>query len=132
EGFNEKPAPPVSASSSCSGISSTRAAGNFSIQADGTNLYRMGPGIVAPIPLFHPEPQYTDAARKAKVSGTLVLSLTGKPDGTVHDLRIERSLRPDLDDQALNTVGTWRFQPGTKDGTPVAVRLNVEVSFNLK
>jgi len=92
----------------------------------------MGPGIVAPIPLFRPEPQYTDAARKAKVSGTLVLSLTVMADGSVRDLRIERSLRPDLDEQALNTVGTWRFQPGTKDGTPVAVRLNVEVSFNLR
>ena len=132
EGLNERPAPPISASTGCSGISSTRPAGNFSVQANGTNVYRMGPGIVAPIPLFHPEPQYTDAARKAKVSGTLVLSLTVTADGSVRDLRIERSLRPDLDEQALNTVGTYRFQPGTKDGTPVAVRLNVEVSFNLR
>src|SRR5262249_31924535 len=61
-----------------------------SVLPDGTMPYRPGAGIVMPKPIYHPEPQYTDAARKAKVSGTLVLSLTVTADGSVRDLRIER------------------------------------------
>jgi len=28
-------------------------------------------------------------------------------------------------------VKTWRFEPALKDGKPVAVQINVEVSFRL-
>jgi len=36
-----------------------------------------------------------------------------------------------MDQNALNTVRTWKFEPPTKDGKPVAVAINVEASFNL-
>ena len=32
---------------------------------------------------------------------------------------------------ALAAVSQWRFEPGTKDGTPVAVSVRVEVNFHL-
>lgn len=125
--FTERPSEPVSIpASNCAGTTI-----NSSAARDGTMPYRLGPGIVAPKPIYHPEPSYTDAARKAKVSGTVLLSLTVTPEGRVDALRVERSLRSDLDEQALATVGTWRFEPGTKDGVPVPVRLNVEISFKL-
>jgi hypothetical protein len=35
-----------------------------------------------------------------------------------------------LDQSAINTITTeWRFEPGTKDGQPVDVQVNMEVSF---
>jgi TonB family protein len=137
EGFTEKPAEPASlpvrnCDTTAGANNGKPAALNFSLEPDGTKLHRPGPGIIVPKPIYHPEPQYTDAARKAKVSGTLVLSITVTAEGSVRDLRVERSLRGDLDEQALNTVSTWRFQPGTKDGRPVPVRLNIEVSFNVR
>ena len=33
--------------------------------------------------------------------------------------------------QALKAVGAWRFEPATKDGKPVAVRVKVEADFKL-
>jgi TonB family protein len=36
-----------------------------------------------------------------------------------------------LDEKAIAAVSTWRFQPGTLDGQPVAVEVNVEVTFRL-
>jgi outer membrane biosynthesis protein TonB len=36
-----------------------------------------------------------------------------------------------LDVNAFETVKQWRFQPGTKDGEPVAVHTAIEVSFHL-
>jgi TPR repeat protein len=36
-----------------------------------------------------------------------------------------------LDEQAIEAVSNWRFEPATKDGTPVAVQINVEVNFHL-
>jgi TonB family protein len=89
-------------------------------------------GITAPKPIYHPDPEYTDSARKKKISGGVVLSLVVTPEGTVRDPKITSSLDKDLDQQALTTVSTWKFEPATKDGRPVAVRISVEVSFRIR
>jgi protein TonB len=36
-----------------------------------------------------------------------------------------------LDEKAIEAVSQWRFQPATLNGQPVAVQINVEVSFRL-
>jgi protein TonB len=55
-------------------------------------------------------------------------------DGTVGDVRVARSLDAvnGLDRQAVKAMKQWRFKPGLKDGKPVAVRVQVEMSFTLK
>ena len=52
-------------------------------------------------------------------------------DGTVHHIRLVRPLGLGLDESARSMIQTWRFQPATRDGQPVAVEMNVEVAFNL-
>ena len=52
-------------------------------------------------------------------------------EGKVRNLQVTRSLDKDLDKQALAAVNTWRFEPATKDGKPVAVHLNTAVTFRL-
>ena len=37
-----------------------------------------------------------------------------------------------LDDQAVKAMKQWSFKPGTKDGKPVTVRVDVQMSFTLK
>jgi tetratricopeptide (TPR) repeat protein len=37
-----------------------------------------------------------------------------------------------LNTEAVRTVKQWQFAPGTKEGTPVAVRIEVEMSFTLR
>ena len=40
-------------------------------------------------------------------------------------------MRPDADEKAIEAVQKWRFEPGKKDGVPVATLVNVEVQFHL-
>jgi protein TonB len=46
-------------------------------------------------------------------------------------VRVARSLGMGLDQKAVEAVEKWKFMPGVKDGVPVAVQVNVEVSFRL-
>ena len=46
-------------------------------------------------------------------------------------MRVARSAGMGLDEKALEAVRTWRFEPGRKDGQPVAVLVNVQVNFRL-
>ena len=96
-------------------------------------LHKVGDcGVTALKPLYHPDPEYTDRARKKKISGTVLLSIVVTPEGTVRDAKVTTSLDKDLDQQALNTVNTWKFQPATKEGKPVPVRIAVEMTFRIR
>ncbi len=66
------------------------------------------------------------------MSGTLMISSHVTEKGTVDDVRLVRSLDPDLDEAALRIVRTWKLQPGKdSSGTLVALRVLVEVAFHL-
>ncbi len=81
--------------------------------------------------IYRVEPEYTEAARKAKYQGTVVLYAVVGPDGKVRDLRVVRALGLGLDEKALDAVRQWKFRPGLKDGQPVAVAASIEVTFRL-
>jgi periplasmic protein TonB len=97
----------------------------------GGGPYRVGGGVSAPRVLYSPDPQYSEEARKAKFQGTVILWAVIGPDGRPKELRIARALGLGLDEQALEAVKTWRFDPAKKDGRPVAVQINIEVNFRL-
>jgi protein TonB len=97
----------------------------------GGGFFHVGGGVSAPRVIFQPDPEYSEEARKAKYHGTCVLWLVVGPDGKPRDLRIARSLGLGLDEKAIEAVKTWKFEPAMKDGKPVAVQINVEVSFRL-
>jgi protein TonB len=97
----------------------------------GGGAFRVGGGVSAPRPISTPDPEYSEEARKAKYQGTCVLWLIVGPDGRPRDMRVARSLGLGLDEKAIEAVKNWRFEPAMKDGKPVAVQINVEVSFRL-
>lgn len=98
---------------------------------DGSTVYRAGCGISIPRMTYHLEPEYSEHARKKKISGVVVLSLVIDKSGTVRDVKVERSLEPSLDQNAIAAVSQWKFEPGKKDGEPVAIQTKAEVSFNI-
>jgi TonB family protein len=60
-----------------------------------------------------------------------VLGIVVDRNGNISRVRVERALGMGLDAAAVRKVRTWRFNPGSRDGNPVAVALNVEVDFRL-
>ena len=99
--------------------------------ASGEAFYAVGHGVTAPRAIYAPDPPYSEAARKGKYQGTCLLSLIVGPDGQPHDIQVVRALGMGLDEKAVNTVAQWKFQPGTKNGNPVAVHVVIEVTFHL-
>jgi len=97
----------------------------------GGGVFRVGGGVSAPKAIYSPDPEYSEEARKAKYQGTCVLWLIVGPDGRPRDIKVSRTLGLGLDEKAIEAVKTWRFEPAMKDGRPVAVQINVEVSFRL-
>jgi periplasmic protein TonB len=100
--------------------------GNF-----GGGVFHVGNGVIAPVAIFAPDPDYSDEARKAKYQGTVVLTVIVGADGRVHSARVVRNLGMGLDEKAQEKVLTWKFKPATKDSRPVPVEVNIEVTFNL-
>jgi periplasmic protein TonB len=97
----------------------------------GGGVFKVGGGVSAPKVLYQPDPEYSEEARKAKYQGTCVLWLIVGPDGKPRDIKVARNLGMGLDEKAIEAVKQWKFEPAMKDGRPVAVQINVEVSFRL-
>jgi protein TonB len=97
----------------------------------GGGAFRVGGGVSAPKIIYQPDPEYSEEARKAKYQGTCVLWLVVGADGKPREIRVQRTLGLGLDEKAIEAVKTWRFEPALRDGKPVAVQINVEVSFRL-
>jgi TonB family protein len=77
------------------------------------------------------KPGYTPAALRDGVQGSVLLDCVVNADGTVSDVRVRKSLDPGLDQEAVGALKRWRFRPGTKEGTPVPVRVDVEMAFTV-
>jgi periplasmic protein TonB len=94
-------------------------------------VYTPGNGVSVPRAIYAPEPEFSDEARRIKYQGDVTLVATIDVDGRTRDLMVVRSLGMGLDEKAIEAVRTWKFQPATKDGHPVAVQMNIIVSFHL-
>jgi len=94
-------------------------------------VFKIGGSVKAPQPLHTPDPEYTPTARKAARQGTAVLSAIVTPEGRIAVVKMERVLGYGLDQKAIDAVCQWKFKPALKDGQPVPVQINVEVTFRL-
>ena len=89
-------------------------------------------GVIAPRLIHKVEPQHTEEAREAKIEGTVVLAIEVRPDGRAHNIQVTKTLDEGLDNNAIETIRQWEFEPAVKDGEPVTVRANVEVNYRLE
>jgi TonB family protein len=135
------PGPPSNGTGSGGGIGSGKGGGVGSGSGGGFGpgsgggtgggVYRIGGGVSDPVPIFKPEPEYSEEARKAKFQGAVMLSIVIDENGRTRDVRVIRPLGLGLDEKAIEAVLRWRFKPSLKDGRAVAVSANVEVNFRL-
>jgi TonB family protein len=98
----------------------------------GGGLYQIGGGVSAPVPIFQPEAEFSDEARRAKYQGVCLISLIVDAQGNPQNPRVIRALGMGLDEKALEAVRKYKFKPAMKDGrTPVPVMITIEVNFRL-
>lgn len=113
------------------GIGSGPGFGPGSGGGTGGGTFRVGGGVSAPKAIYSPDPDYSEEARHAKFQGTVLLWVVVGSDGRPHDIRVIRSVGMGLDQKAIEAVKQWEFEPAILDGHPVAVQVNIEVSFHL-
>ena len=97
----------------------------------GGGVFKVGGGVSAPAVLFKVDPEYSEEARKAKYSGTVLLSVIVDAEGHARDIHVVKSLGMGLDEKAIEAVQKWKFKPGMKGGVAVNVRAQIEVNFRL-
>jgi TonB family protein len=75
------------------------------------------------------DPQCTQEARNAKVDSSVVLAFTVNADGTASNIAVFKGLGKGLDENAIDSLKQWRFQPSARDGNPVPKKARVEIFF---
>lgn len=100
----------------------------------GGGVYRPGNGVISPRLIREVKPNYTGDAMRAKIQGIVTMEAVVNPDGSVGQVQITRSLDSTfgLDQEAIRTVKQWRFAPGTRQGIPVPVLVEIEMTFTLR
>ena len=98
----------------------------------GPDLHRIGGDVKPPKLLSKFEPEYSEDARLAKYSGSVLLSIEIGESGSPRNIKVIRPLGFGLDRKAVEGVTKWKFAPATLNGQPVAVTAQVEVNFRLQ
>ncbi len=99
---------------------------------DASKPERPGPNVKAPVLRKEVKPQYSERAKAEKIEGEVIMECVVKADGTVGDITITRLLDPELDQAAVDAARRWEFEPGTRNGKPVAVLVTIVIAFTLK
>ena len=98
----------------------------------GGGYYQVGGRISAPVPIYQPEAEFSDEARRAKYQGVCLVSLIVDAQGNPQDVHVVRALGMGLDEKAVEAIRKYKFRPAMKDGkTPVPVIVTIEVDFRL-
>ncbi len=98
----------------------------------GRPVYVVEPGIIRPPKALRtPDPEYPDfmKLRNTQFSGVSVLYVIINEKGDPEILSVKTTGGRDLDNATMVAVADWKFEPAVKDGTPVAVLINVEMNF---
>lgn len=96
-----------------------------------TGPIRVGGDVKAPIKVTAPDPEYTEAARAAKVQGVVIVEAIIDKQGRVTSTRIVKDQPMGLGASAERAIRSWRFKPATLNGKPVEVYYNLTVNFQL-
>ncbi len=95
------------------------------------------PGDIVDVPfsktklLHQVAPVYPPIAKRAGVTGTVILSAIINEKGDVKKVKVLRSV-PLLDQAAIGAVKQWKFEPKRVKGKPVRMRLTVTVGFKIE
>lgn len=88
--------------------------------------------VQRPVRLSGEAPQYSEIAKEARLQGSVILEAVVENDGSIGRVRTIKGLPMELTENAIAAVKTWRYEPATLHGEPVAVFYNLTINFRLK
>ncbi len=89
---------------------------------------RVGGHIQAPRKLRHVDPAYPELARRAGVTGIVILECVIDREGRIRSVGVLRG-HPLLDAAATDAVRQWTYRPTLLNGVPVEIVMTVTVRF---
>jgi protein TonB len=84
-----------------------------------------------PVVVFQARPQYPFEMRHAGIAGEVTVGFIVDTDGNAREVSVVKSSRKEFEQSALICVSKWKFKPGTVDGLPVYVRMQVPIIYSL-
>jgi TonB family protein len=75
------------------------------------------------------DPAYPLQLMRENVHGTVILYAVIHADGSVGNVRVLRSADDRLDRYATEAISQWKFDPATKNGSPVDVEATFQIPF---
>ncbi len=84
-----------------------------------------------PEPMRKVDPRYVASAANERVEGIVRLAAVIRKDGSIDEVELLKHLDDRLDQSAQQALAKWRFEPASRDGTPVDVDAVFEIPFRL-
>lgn len=94
---------------------------------EGSRVGTMCSRFSRPIPISVPQPPA--AGGEGSTVSVVILQGEVNADGAVVNPYVIRSDRPQLNAEALKTIGSWRYEPGKCNGKLSEMRIDMEVRF---
>jgi TonB family protein len=91
-------------------------------------VYEIGHGVTPPRLTHRVEPEHP--AHGFRITGAVLVGLVVTSKGEARDVYVVQSLEKEVDQAAVDAVKQWRFDPATKEGKPVAVKVRAEIRFH--
>jgi TonB family protein len=92
---------------------------------------RQCPHVQPPKAVKTPDPAYPKADSENGFMGTVFVSLTVLPDGSVDNVQLTGAATHGMNDVSQQILRTWKFKPAMGGGEPMAFDITVEVYFGL-
>lgn len=96
-------------------------------------VYNVGGSVKAPVVVERPPIDYSDCNVEGKrLSGIPIGEAVVGADGRVVSVKLVKGVEPCIDRTFLNNLRAWKFRPGTRNGKPVAVRVNFTLHIHYR
>jgi hypothetical protein len=104
----------------------------YEVQGEKQKDVPVVPGkLLSPTPIKTAVPKFSRTLRNAKFSGEVTIEGVVTPTGDWIDLHPLGTPDADAVQAAMKAVSKYRFKPGTLDGKPVALLVQVKIVFKV-
>lgn len=97
----------------------------------GGGVKRVGGSVSMPEVIYSVDPEFSEEARKSKVSGDVTVYLWVDEHGNPTHVRVIRGMGMGLDEKAVEAVKQYKFKPAMENGKPVPVEMYIVVNFQI-